>query len=163
MDDYQELLIREEARFVLWALRCAAAAEAGDDDARAELERGFELVDVAETNDAFAAFALALCRGGTGRIEWHEPACACVSAPEMAVLHQLATIAARLHAAEADADRGWEALVPAVLAPRVDRLARGWLLSLREAGICFPEPSQMIASLSALQNFIEPPPSARLQ
>ncbi len=56
-----EVEIRQEARFVLWALRWCALAHQGDNEqAHGEIVRGFELADASETVPSFWEFARSL-------------------------------------------------------------------------------------------------------
>lgn len=153
MDAAREIEIREEARFVLWALRCCAARSQGE-GFEAELLQGFELADVEETTAAFRRFAHALCQHAAGRVTWHGPRCACLSFGEILILQALATSGESLGEADIAPAPWWSGVVALHAAPVVDRLARHWLGALQRAGIRFPRPAELVVSLSALDNLI---------
>lgn len=143
--------ICQEARFVLWALRCAMAASRGDDTADAELARGFALADVCETAPAFAALTQALCAAEWTPLAWHHPRCGCVSAEEMCVLQALADTAERQRQDGAGRGLWWSLVLPARLEVMVDRAATEWLAALHRAGVVLPTPSELADCLQPLE------------
>lgn len=161
-DSLTEVEIRQEARFVLWALRCCALDRMGTNQpAREEIVRGFELADASETTASFWEFARCLCRAATSGLVWHGPACGCVSSGEMHVLHALAQVADHERSAVAAPSHWWRVLVPAVQLEQVDQLARRWLAELCRAGIQYPGATQLVGALTPLHNFLEEMPGRR--
>jgi hypothetical protein len=145
MNGHREVLLRQEARFVLWILRCGAAAAAGRDDERNLLERGLAQASASATARACWRLSEALCLLGSDRIDWHHPQCDCVSSGEMAVLHALASVAAQLEPTEQPPEQWWGVIVPMESVLFVDRLARTWLIQLHRAGIGYPTPPQLLS------------------
>jgi hypothetical protein len=156
-----EVEIRQEARFVLWALRwCALDQQSDNNQAHAEITRGFELADASEAAASFWEFARCLCAASTALV-WHGPVCGCVSSGEMHVLHALAQVADHERAAIAAPSPWWRVLVPAGRLEQVDGLARRWLAQLHRAGIEYPGAARLIEALSPLQNLTEEMPARR--
>lgn len=157
-----EVEIRQEARFVLWALRwCALDHESNNEQARAEIVRGFELADASEAAASFWEFGRYLCQSASPAVVWHGPVCGCVSSGEMHVLHALAQVADHERAAIAAPSAWWRVLVPATRLEQVDALARSWLAQLHRAGIEYPGAMRLIEALSPLQNLTEEMPARR--
>ncbi|MET0293153.1 MAG: hypothetical protein ABW136_12400 [Steroidobacteraceae bacterium] len=147
--EHVELEIRIEARFVLWALRCCAhRRDVPLQTIAQEVARGFELADAAETLDRFWRFAQALCDVVETPGVWHHPTCDCVSSEEMQVLEALSH-AALERPETVRIGTPWRRLVGDDYALLVDRLARQWLHALRNAGICYPAPGQLVREGSA--------------
>jgi hypothetical protein len=150
-ESLSEVEIRQEARFVLWALRwCALGHQWDNEQAQAEIGRGFELADASETVAAFREFGRVLCQSAPSLV-WHGPACGCVSSGEMHVLHALAQVADHRREEVAAPAQWWRVLVPAALVDPIDRLARQWLAQLHRAGIEYPGAARLIEALSPLQ------------
>lgn len=162
MDAGRQFEIRQEARFVLWALRCAVAHERGDAAAHAELLRGFELADVLETAAPFREFVRVLCSVEWTPAAWHHPQCSCVSNEELIVLQALADTWERLRCGDSCPGTWWQVLVPASVAGRLDADARLWLDALRGAGVAFPRSAELIESLRLLENMAQPAAAAQL-
>lgn len=144
MPESGELLLRWEAHVALGLLRAAAAARQGCMLAARDLERALDTLGAPGTRPQLETLARLLA-APQAQTRWHHPACNCVSAEEMTVLHLLAGVAECLETGSHCA-HWWEVLVPPVMASRVDQAARAWLLALRAAGHRFPIPSQMLAS-----------------
>jgi hypothetical protein len=156
-----EVEIRQEARFVLWALRWCALDHQGDNEqARAEIVRGFELADASEAASSFWEFARCLCSAAS-TVVWHGPVCGCVSSGEMHVLHALAQVADHERGAIAAPSVWWRVLVPAARLEQIDGLARRWLGQLHRAGIEYPGATRLIEALNPLQNLMEEMPTRR--
>lgn len=147
MIDHQEVLLRQEARFALWALRCGVAAVAGCGQARSDLEHGLELADVAGTCEELWALAAALHELGEGRIDWHHPRCSCVSLGEMAVLQALSAVAVPCGTRDPQPDRWWALVVDGVEIAQVDALARRWIQVLCRAGVNYPQPLDLVREI----------------
>jgi hypothetical protein len=157
-----EVEIRQEARFVLWALRWCALAHQGDSErAWTEIGRGFELADASETAASFWAFARCLCQNA-GTLVWHGPACGCVSSGEMHVLHALAQVADRQRANDAAPSKWWQVMAPEPLNAKLDDLARCWLGQLRRAGIEYPGAAELVEALTPLHSLADEFPTQRL-
>jgi hypothetical protein len=139
-----ELEIRIEARFVLWALRCCAQRrhEPLEEIAR-EVMRGFELADATETLDSFWRFAQALCDVIESAEAWHHPTCDCVSDEEMQILEALSHTAFGCRE-PLSPHEPWPRLVGEDYSLLVGRLAGQWLAALRNAGICYPAPGELV-------------------
>ncbi len=150
--------ICQEARFVLWALRCAVAAGRGAEEAAAELTLGFELADVAETAAAFRGFAAELCAVQWPLEVWHHPRCCCISTQEMFILQALAQAAERHRQADSAHGHWWRLLLPANHIAAVDAAAREWLGVLERAGVVFPSPAELVECLRPLEGLTEPAP-----
>ena len=143
---WEELEIRVEARFVLWALRCCAHRPQDSTNAvTQELARGFELADATETLGRFWRFAQTLCGASESAVDWHHPSCDCVSLFEMQVLEALSLVATPGWSVPR-----WVALVGPEAAPQVDALARHWLSDLRRAGIGYPAPGELVRAGNAV-------------
>jgi hypothetical protein len=160
MEISRQTEICQEARFVLWALRCAVAGARGDQEAQAELARGFELADVPETADAFRRLALALTSFQWPLPVWHHPRCSCVSTEEMCVLRALSEVAERQKQSDPRPVLWWRLLLPAEGIAAVDAAARGWLLVLERAGVVFPRPAELVECLQPLEAVAQPAPPA---
>ncbi len=157
-EELSEVEIRQEARFVLWALRCCALDhQRANPDVHGDIARGFELADALETLPSFRAFALHLQAAAPG-VVWHGPACGCVSSSEMHVLHALAQVADHLRAATAAPADWWRILLPAAQRGQVDGWARHWLAELNRAGIEYPGTTRLIEALTPLQMLAEETP-----
>lgn len=156
MEPMRQFEICQEARFVLWALRCAVARFRGEREADGELERGFELADVPETTASFLAFSQCLCAVEWPAATWHHPRCCGVSTEEMVVLHALSEAAHRMRLGEAAATPLWRLLLPAAAIGMVESAARGWLATLERAGIRFPAPDELLESLGPMERMTEP-------
>jgi hypothetical protein len=154
-----EVEIRQEARFVLWALRWCQLAHQGDNErARAEIARGFELADAPEAVPSFWDFASLLCHA-TSAVVWHGPVCGCVSSGEMHVLHALAQVADHEREAVAAPSHWWRVLVPAAQLEQIDQLARRWLAQLYRAGIVYPGATRLIEAFTPLQPLMDEMPA----
>jgi len=161
-EELSEVEIRQEARFVLWALRWCALDHQGDSEqAKAEIARGFELADASEAAASFWEFARCLCQCASSSLVWHGPVCGCVSSGEMHVLHALAQVADHERHAIAGASPWWRVLVPAARLEQVDALARRWLAQLHRAGIEYPGATRLIEALGPLQNLMDEMPARR--
>jgi hypothetical protein len=159
-----EVEIRQEARFVLWALRWCALARQGDEPlAQDEVSRGFDMAQAREVAVSFWEFADCLCRCVSSGLVWHGPACTCVSSGEMNVLHALAQVAGDLRSGAPAPALWWRGIVPASRLPLVDGLARLWLGQLQRAGIDFPGPTQLIEAMTPLHNLVEEGPARHRQ
>lgn len=156
METSRQVEICQEARFVLWALRCAIAAVRGDAQAEAELARGFELADVPETSIAFRRLATALGAVQWRAPAWHHPQCGCVSTEEMCVLRALAEAAERERTGDPRPGQWWLLLLPAALVADADAIARGWLAALERAGVVFPAPPELMECLQPLETVAGP-------
>ncbi len=156
MDGTPELEIREEARFVLWALRCCVSARMEGESYLYELAQGFEVADVAETRAVFCRFAEALQTHARGTVTWHGPRCGCVSFGELFVLQAMATASERLKESGSEPAPWWNGVVEANATLLVDGLARQWLEALENAGIIFPRPAELVVSLAALEQLVGP-------
>lgn len=144
MPESGELLLRWEAHVALGLLRAASAARQGCVLAVRDLDGALDSLGATGTRPLLETLAQLLGAPRT-RIRWHHPACDCVSADEMTVLHLLAGVAECLETGS-HCPHCWEVLVPAAMASRVDQAARAWLLALGAAGHHFPLPSQMLSS-----------------
>lgn len=162
MEGARQFEICQEARFVLWALRCAIARGRGETGADAEISRGFELADVPETTPAFLAFGHLLASVEWHETVWHHPQCRCVSTEEMWVLRALAECTEPLHGATPAAIRWWRLLLPAAAIPAVVAAARSWLAVLERAGVVFPSPAELLECLVPLEGLAGPARVARL-
>jgi hypothetical protein len=158
----RQLEIRQEARFVLWALRCGMARQSGDPVIEAEIHRGFELADVLETRDEFWRFAEALAAVPWSHCAWHDPRCCCASSEELLVLQALAEVAERCRNGHEQVAGWWRMILPANSVERVDGCAREWISALSRAGVEFPAMHELIESLGPLSNLAQPAGSARL-
>lgn len=154
--------ICQEARFVLWALRCAVAWSRGEPEARTELQRGFELADVPETTTSFLEFSRRLCAVTWEPTTWHHPRCCCVSPQELLMLQALSGAAHRLRRGDAAAVPLWHMLVPDHAVEAVDASAREWLVALDRAGIRFPAPEELLECLRPLEAITAPAGSHRI-
>lgn len=161
-DTARQLEVCQEARFVLWALRCAVARHDDDREAAAEISRGFELADVSETSLAFWEFAEALRSIVWAETVWHDPRCCCVSTEEVFLLQALAETSERLRQSEVQPAQWWRVLIPAKSIAIVDRMARAWLDALDRAGVVFPLRGELVDSLRPLENMMTPAGSLRL-
>ncbi|MEJ0100199.1 MAG: hypothetical protein WDO12_10875 [Pseudomonadota bacterium] len=162
MDTSRQAEICQEARFVLWALRCLVAGARGDEDAQEELAQGFELADVPETAGAFGRLADALCAVQWPLPVWHHPRCSCVSAEEMCVLRALAETAERQRHTDPRPAQWWLLLLSADGVRIVDAAARSWLAVLERAGVVFPSPAELLECLQPLEVVAEPAPLMRV-
>jgi hypothetical protein len=151
MEISRQTEICQEARFVLWALRCAVAGARGDQEAQA---------DVPETADAFRRLALALTSFQWPLPVWHHPRCSCVSTEEMCVLRALSEVAERQKQSDPRPVLWWRLLLPAEGIAAVDAAARGWLLVLERAGVVFPRPAELVECLQPLEAVAQPAPPA---
>jgi hypothetical protein len=159
IDTSRQAEICQEARFVLWALRCAVAAAAGEAGAEAELTLGFALADVAETAPAFRDFAGALSVVEWPDAVWHHPRCCCVSTEEMFILRALADTAERQRRGEAGHGHWWLLLLNVPAIPAVDAGARAWLRVLERAGVVFPSQAELVECLRPMEGLMEPAPA----
>lgn len=162
MESTRQVEICQEARFVLWALRCAMAIGRGEAAAEAELALGFELADVPETRATFAEFAARLAAFDWPETVWHHQRCGCVSSEEMSVLQALAETAMRQRRGEAGATHWWRLLIPVASIPSIDAAARDWLSVLNRAGVVFPSPAELLECLQPLENLAGPARAARV-
>jgi hypothetical protein len=161
-EEMSEVEIRQEARFVLWALRwCAAAQEGEREAAHAEVMRGFDLVDATDTAGSFWEFAQCLCQCLSAGLVWHGPACSCVSSGEMHVLHALAHVADQSRANDSLPSRWWRVLVPESRLHLVDGLARLWLIQLRRSGIKYPGAAELVEAMTPLHWLMDEAPAMR--
>ena len=135
-----EIEIRQEARFVLWALRRCAEWSPESEAMAADVCQGFEA----------SGFA------------WHSPECACVSDEEMQVLHALALAADPLARPDPKPSAWWRVVGDEEELARVDLLSRDWLEALKLAGVPFPAPAGLTPSLSRLEGLIGYCPSRGL-
>lgn len=158
LDAVRQFEICQEARFVLWALRCAIATGRGDTAAPAELARGFELADVPETAASFQQLSGVLGAMNWSPEVWHHPRCSCVSNEEMLILRTLAETAAALRRGDPRPARTWQALVPLRAVGALDLAARAWLAVLQRAGVVFPQPAELMECLEPLESLVEPAP-----
>jgi len=154
--------IRQEARFVLWALRCAVARLRGDPAIEQEIERGFEIADVTETVVEFWALAEALYAVAWSHAVWHDPRCCCASSEELLILQALAEVAERLRNGQPEPACRWRVILPDVSVEVVDASARAWIEVLDRAGVVFPPMGELIDSLGPLQNIARPAGAVRL-
>lgn len=148
--------ICQEARFVLWALRCAVAAGRGEEGAEAELRLGFDLADVPETAESFREFAAVLCNLHWPLTVWHHPRCGCVSTEEMFILRALADTAERQRHGDPGYGHWWRLLLQVEAIPAVDAGARAWLGSLERAGVVFPSQAELVECLRPIEGLAEP-------
>jgi hypothetical protein len=148
--------ICQEARFVLWALRCAVAAARGEEGAEAELRLGFDLADVPETTAAFREFATVLGGLDWPPTVWHHPRCGCVSTEEMFILRALADTAERQRSGETGQGHWWRLLLQVEAIQAVDAGARAWLASLHRAGVVFPSQAELVECLRPIEALAEP-------
>lgn len=162
MESARQVEICQEARFVLWALRCAMAIARGDQATRAELELGLELADVPETTAAFREFTGRLCALEWPREVWHHQRCGCVSTEEMCILQALAETALRQRRAVPGSAHWWRLLLPGASIPAIDAAARAWLAALHRAGVVFPAPLELLECLQPLERLAGPAPAARI-
>lgn len=162
MSSLQELQVRQEARFVLWALRCAMGGERGEEGAAGDLARGFALLGVSETSASFQDFVRALAAMDWSMEVWHGQRCCCVSTQEVFVLNALAEAAQRQRLADARPAQWWQLVLPAGRIAAIDAAARLWLVELEEAGVILPGPDLLETCLRPLQNIAEPASSARV-
>lgn len=162
MDPRRELEIRQEARFVLWALRCAVSRSRGDYEAEAEIAWGFQMADVLDTSVEFWNFAEVLCSIGWSLAAWHDPRCGCISTEEIVMLQALAETAERQRTEQVEPGMWWRTLVPAGTVPSIDAQARAWLKSLERAGVKFPCQGELVTGLRQLENLMEPAGAMRL-
>jgi hypothetical protein len=156
IDTQRQAEICQEARFVLWALRCAVAAERGEAGAEAELSLGFDLADVPETAGAFRDFAAVLGRLEWPLTVWHHPRCGCVSTEEMFILRALADTAERQRSGEPGQGQWWRLLLRVDAIAAVDAGAREWLRALARAGVVFPSQSELVECLRPIEGLSEP-------
>ncbi|MEJ0098445.1 MAG: hypothetical protein WDO12_01320 [Pseudomonadota bacterium] len=162
MPQVREVEIRQEARFVLWALRCAVLRSYGNSDAEAELARGFELARVSETLSQFWSLASALISVDWSPAVWHEPWCCCASNEELIILQAMAESAERLRGEQAEPAWRWRTIVPATSVGLIDAMARSWIAALDRAGVMFPRSAELVQSLRPLENITQPAGMARL-
>jgi hypothetical protein len=162
MDAQRELEIRQEARFVLWALRCAVSRSRGDFDAEAEIAWGFRMADVQGTSEEFWNFAEVLCSIGWSLAAWHDPRCGCISSEEIAMLQALAETAERQRRQQMEPAMWWRTLVPNSTVSSIDSQARSWLDALERAGVRFPCQDELVTGLRQLENLVEPAGPLRL-
>ncbi len=162
MDSQRELAIRQEARFVLWALRCAVSRSRGDFEAEAEIAWGFHMADVLDTSVEFWNFADALCAIGWSLAAWHDPRCGCISTEEIVLLQALAETAERQRRQQLEPATWWRTLVPNHVVPSIDAQARSWLEALDRAGVKFPCQGELVTGLRQLENLVEPAGAMRL-
>lgn len=155
--------ICQEARFVLWALRCAVAAERGEAGAEAELQLGFELADVPETAASFRDFAAVLCNLDWPLTVWHHPRCCCVSTEEMFILRALADTAERQRRGEMGQGLWWHLLLQVDAIAAVDGGARAWLGALERAGVVFPSQAELVECLRPIEGLAEPSSARHVQ
>lgn len=151
MSTLRDLETRQEARFVLWALRSAICRVRGDEEAGTELARGFALAGVAATTDTFEDFTRALFAMEWPLEVWHGPRCCCISNEEVFILNALAETAARQRLRDDTAAQWWRLVLPAERIGAVDTAARTWLSGLAGAGVEFPAPDHLHNCLAPLQ------------
>lgn len=160
-EELSEVEIRQEARFVLWALRCCALLHNGNNRAaQGEIVRGFEIADALETLGSFREFGVFLQEAAKG-VVWHGPACGCISSGEMHVLHALSQVADHQRDAAVTPSQWWRVLVPAVHLDRIEILARRWLADLGRAGIEYPGVNRLIEALTPLHMLMDETPGHR--
>lgn len=152
----QDLQTRQEARFVLWALRSAVCDARGDEEAANELAMGFALAGVSGTIDSFVTFARALLDMEWPLAVWHGPRCTCVSSEEVLILNSLAETAARLRQQDPCVAQWWRLVLPTDRIAAVDRAARIWLAELERSGVSFPEPGPLHSCLAPLEKLSGP-------
>lgn len=156
MSNLNDLETRQEARFVLWALRTANCGLQGEEAAGMELARGFSLAGVEETIAAFQDFARALFAMSWPLTVWHGPRCGCISTEEVFVLNALAEAAARQRDGDEGAAQWWRLLLPAGRIAAVDAAARLWLSQLERSGVAFPGPQQLHHCMRPLEHIAGP-------
>lgn len=159
MSSMRELQTRQEARFVLWALRSALCGARGDESCARELELVFDLAGVADTSASFHALARTLFAVDWPLAAWHGPRCGCMSTEEFFVLNALAEVAARQRQHDANPAAWWRAVLPAQHIAAVDAAARSWLAELECAGVAFPTPEHLHACLRPLESIAGPAPA----
>jgi hypothetical protein len=152
----REVEIRQEARFVLWALRTAVANHHGYREARLEVLNSFRLSGIEATRHRFWRFADALAQVGWAPTVWHDPCCGCASTEEILVLQALAETRARLCNGLRGAGQKWSALVSPEHTALIDLAARGWLMALQACGVEYPRPNELITCLGSLSVLSEP-------
>lgn len=158
MSECREVLMRREARYVLWVLRCAIRAAQGDEEAADHLGEQPETAAVTLGCEPFIRLIRAL-GDGTG-IDWHDPACGCVSSGEMALLHALATPAD----GELPSGSWWSMILGSGRFEEARRAAADWLRCLDAAGLRFPRADALLAGvIEPIGNLVEVPAPARLQ
>jgi hypothetical protein len=162
MDAQREFEIRQEARFVLWALRCAVSRSRGDFEAEAEIAWGFQMADVLDTSVEFWNFADVLCSIGWSLAAWHDPRCGCISTEEIVMLQALAETAERQRRQQLEPAAWWRTLVPNNTVTSIDAQARCWLNALDRAGVKFPGQGELVTGLRQLENLVEPAGAMRL-
>jgi hypothetical protein len=145
----QELEIRQEARFALWALRCCAQSDQPLQDSWARVTWGFELTDVSETLSDFWRLASELCLAARPDFEWHSPDCPCVSEEELQLVQALAEASEALDATNPKPAAWWRGVVADDAVSSIDALARTWLSGLQRAGIRFPTLDLLLRGVDA--------------
>jgi hypothetical protein len=163
IDTQRQAEICQEARFVLWALRCAVAAQRGEEGAEAELRLGFDLADVHETAPAFRDFAEVLCSLEWPHTVWHHPRCGCVSTEEMCILRALADAAERERNDDQGPGHWWRLLLQVDAIASVDGRARAWLGALGRAGVVFPSQAELVECLRPIEGLAEPSSASHVQ
>lgn len=163
IDTQRQAEICQEARFVLWALRCAVAARRGEEGAEAELILGFNLADVPETAPAFRDFAAVLCGLDWPLTVWHHPRCCCVSTEEMFILRALADTAERQRAGDPGQGHWWRLLLQVEAVAPVEGRARAWLRVLERAGVVFPSQAELVECLRPIEGLSEPASALPMQ
>lgn len=158
MSESREVLMRREARYVLWALRCAMRAARGDEEAADSLGEQAETFAVTLACEPFIRLVRSLQTAAS--VDWHDPDCGCVSSGEMALLQALAS-----PPEEAPVHGGWWPLVIATGSTEGAReAARDWLRCLAAAGLCFPHADALLATvIEPIGNLVEVPAPGRLQ
>lgn len=155
-ESHSEVEVRQEARFVLWALRCCVLVRDGDNERLSgQIDRGFELADASETVSAFREFGTSLYQAASAAVIWHGPECGCISSGEMHVLHALAQVADHRREQVVEPSQWWRVVVPAARVAQIDQLARQWLAQLHRAGIEYPGTTRLIEALTPLQSLVD--------
>lgn len=150
-----ELEIRQEARFTLWALRTLNSRELTREQRQRLLAHGFDLADARHALPMFLRFGQQLA-GATGhRIHWHEPHCCRLSGGELLVLQALA----QCQSAGGECPV-WRQLLGAGESSELADCGREWLRALSLEGICFPTPAELVEGLAPLENLISFQPVA---
>lgn len=151
MSSLSNLEARQDACFVLWALRTANRDASCRDAAGPELMHGFMLAGVHDSIAAFHDFTRALFAMQWSPTAWHRPRCGCVSPEEVFVLNALAEAATRQRNGNEHAARWWRLVLPDGRIDGVDAAARLWLLHLELAGVTFPAPERLHSCLQPLE------------
>ncbi|MGC4027348.1 MAG: hypothetical protein QM696_00545 [Steroidobacteraceae bacterium] len=149
MAERDELGIRQEALFTLWALRTYNAEYLPREQRLRLLAHGFELADAGHALPVFLQFSESLARATHRRIHWHEPRCCRLSDGELLVLQALAQCQCR-----GGECPQWRQLLGAAAGSELQHWGCEWLRALSDEGICFPTPAELVEGLAPLENLI---------